>query len=229
MVEINGTNYNLCLLDTNAVSEIVKNRNEEFKKYLDKLFPEKYIPCFSVFTIAELQQRQDLFSKFMDLFTFFPSGIVKGHGDVIKEEIENYPNYQKIFPLSMSVVGLQPYKDYTKRETVELLFNSEPYTKYRKQHLAQRQQVLSDIESNIKSFFDERGKYTETEMWIYLHWYVLQEIYIRSSKFAEIRRKNHIQIDIKAFPTILMMAYVTFYKFQRKIKIENPKNLTYLI
>ena len=180
---------------------------------LDKLFPEKYIPCFSVFTIAELQQRQDLFSKFMDLIYFLPIGTAKGHGDVIKEEIDNYPNYQKIFPLSMSLVGLQPYKDYTKRETVELLFNSEPYTKYRKQHLAQRQQVLSDIESNIKSFFDERGKYTETEMWIYLHWYVLQEIYIRNSKFAEIRRKNHIQIDIKAFQQS-KMAYVTFYKFQ---------------
>ncbi|HSJ85825.1 MAG TPA: hypothetical protein VK909_01360, partial [Anaerolineales bacterium] len=96
MVVINGTQYKLCLLDTNAVSEMIKNRNSEFQKFLNNLFREGFVPSFSLFSIIELRQRQDLFSEFLDIFSVFPSVILKGHQQMLEEEIKNYPHYNKI-------------------------------------------------------------------------------------------------------------------------------------
>jgi hypothetical protein len=212
MVEINGTKYKLCLLDTNVASEMVKDRNDEFQKYFNHLFQDGYLPCFTVFSIIELRQKRELFSGFLDLFSVFPSVILKGHGQILEEEIENYPHYQEINPLSFSLVGMKPYKNLTKRQTTELLFKTEPFVSYSEKYLANRDSDLNEMIANSQTFLPEIGRYSKTEMWIYLQSFVLQQLFLKNREFVD-RIKREEMIDINAFPSLLMMAYTVFYKF----------------
>ncbi len=213
MVEINGTQYKLCLLDTNVISEIIKNRQEEFQKYFNNLFHEGYIPCFSAFSIVELQKTRELFSKFLDLFTVLPSAILKGNTQILEEEIENYPHYQKINPLSVSLVGLKPYNSLTKRQTVELLFKTEPFVSLSEQHLSNRNSDLHEMIAYAQSYLTKDGKYSKIDMEVYLHITLMEWVFIKNREFINSKVKIEKDFDIRAFPSLLMMAYTMFYKF----------------
>jgi hypothetical protein len=212
MVEINGTQYKLCLLDTNIISEIIKNRDDEFAKYFNNLFHEGFLPCFSLFSVIELQQRPDLFSKFLDIFSVFPSVVLKGHSQIFDEEIENYPHFNIINPLLLSPVAIEPYKNLSKRQTVELVFKSEPYLSLSKRYLGSRNSDLDELIANSKAYLPKKDKYSEDEIWLYMQTFVLRHLLLTKKTFVD-KKKGKEVINIDAFPSQLMMAHSIFYKF----------------
>lgn len=62
MITINGTDYRLCMLDTNAVSELVK-RQAVFAHFLEwsLVAAPIFVPCFSVFTLLELRRNAEVY------------------------------------------------------------------------------------------------------------------------------------------------------------------------
>lgn len=212
MVEINGKQYKLCLLDTNAISEMIKNHDDEFPKYFNNLFREGFIPSFSLFSIIELQQKPNLFSTFLDIFSVFPSVILKGHNQILDEEIQNYPQHQKISPLLLSLVAIKPFETLSKRQTVAKLFESEPFSSYSKKYVANRNKDLNKMIANAQTYLAASGKYSKTEIWLYMQLFVLQQLLLQKQSFVEMRGGRDA-IDVNAFPSLLMMAYSIFYKF----------------
>ena len=212
MVVINGRQYKLCLLDTNAVSEMIKNRNSEFQKYLNNLFRDGFIPSFSLFSIIELKQKRDLFSEFLDIFSVFPSVILKGHQQILEEEIKSYPQYNKIDPLLISLIAIKPYQKLSKRQTTEMLFKSEPFLSYSKTYLANRNTDLKAMIANAQTYLPANEKYSKEEIWLVMQSFVLKELFLKNRAFTD-KRKGREIIDVNAFPSLLMMAYSIFYKF----------------
>lgn len=66
-----GNVYNLCLLDTNALSEILKNRKGEATGFLKNYPPGGTAPCMTVYNYIELRRYPDLFEKYLKTFPFF--------------------------------------------------------------------------------------------------------------------------------------------------------------
>ena len=90
MLQINGTDYRLCLLDTNAVSEMLKNREPAFRNYLTWSLRDDrptFVPAFSLFTIIELRQSPAVYEQFTDVFSTVPCLLLKSREQLLEEEI----------------------------------------------------------------------------------------------------------------------------------------------
>lgn len=99
VIEINGNTYRICLLDTNALSELRLNFADWFS-YLENHYPEPPIVIsVSVFTLMELQARTELFDKYLDIFSVLPSAVLDGHESIFAKEVENYRNDSEINPI----------------------------------------------------------------------------------------------------------------------------------
>lgn len=69
----NGSIYKLCLLDTNALSEIVKHPMNEGRSFIERFPPSEFVPCFLVENLIELRRRRNVYDKFIEFFNVYPS------------------------------------------------------------------------------------------------------------------------------------------------------------
>lgn len=123
MIDINGTQYKLCLLDTNCISEMVKKTEVVLRHVFEVLNPSEYIPCFSIFTILEIRQRDDIYEQFLKVFSTIPCIILKSLDLLFQDEVAFYPNPNKISPLLIVSPGILSRKTQKLSEILELSFN----------------------------------------------------------------------------------------------------------
>lgn len=83
-----GTVYKLCLLDTNIVSDCLKNRDGEGRNLLQYYISKGHAPCFTFHTLVELRRRSDLFHSFLHTFSAIPWFLMKPWGLVELEEAD---------------------------------------------------------------------------------------------------------------------------------------------
>jgi hypothetical protein len=67
MIRLHATDYRLCLLDTNAVSELVTRKSflRNFSKWAFDAAPV-YLPSFTLFSVLELRRRHELYQQFLE-------------------------------------------------------------------------------------------------------------------------------------------------------------------
>jgi hypothetical protein len=83
----NGSTYRLCLLDTNALSEIVKHPTVEGRGYIERFPPAVYVPCFTVYNLIELRRNADVFQEFTKFFSVYPSFITQPFQIILDAEV----------------------------------------------------------------------------------------------------------------------------------------------
>lgn len=86
-----GRSYDLCLLDTNALSEIAKKRPLISRGFFELFGPASHAPCLTVYNIFELRRKPDLFNSFLDIFSICPIFLLKPHSEILNEERSNSP------------------------------------------------------------------------------------------------------------------------------------------
>lgn len=106
MLALNGTRYRLCLLDTNAVSELVKHP-DRLGHFLTWSLREQpvFIPCFSLFTVLELRRRSEIYLRFTERFGVLPCLLLKSHEQILEEETRCYPDPSKVDPSLLGFSG----------------------------------------------------------------------------------------------------------------------------
>ena len=121
-----GKSYQLCLLDTNAISEILKNKNYEGKHFIERFPPTDFAPCFSFYNLIELRRSKDVYTKFLSFFSIYPIFLLKIQSMIFKEEILRYDTNQDINVLlnAFSPTGIND--SYNLKSFIDTLFlNSE--------------------------------------------------------------------------------------------------------
>ncbi len=83
----NGSRYKLCLLDTNALSEIVKRPSNEGRGYIERFPPNEFIPCFTPYSLFELHRHPGVFHKFVKFFNIYPALITKPFQHILELEV----------------------------------------------------------------------------------------------------------------------------------------------
>jgi len=94
-----GNSYNLCLLDTNALSEIVKHPEDEGRGFKQNFSPSSNAPCFTVYNLFELRRKPDLFKAFVAFFRIYPCFLLKPHPMILDEERRTNGNTALVSPL----------------------------------------------------------------------------------------------------------------------------------
>ncbi len=105
MYKIGDAVYKLCLFDTNTLSYIIRDK-ERFKKLFDKYpFPD-YLYTYSPYVLYEIGKHRELFEKYIEFFSIFPSLLLKNEVELFIEEMKttqgNYsPSIWAISPNSI--------------------------------------------------------------------------------------------------------------------------------
>ena len=94
-----GNTNKLCLLDTNALSEIIKHPKSEGRGFVERFGPSTFAPCFTVYNLIELRRKQSLFNSFVEFFAKYPCFLLKPQQMILADEKRSYTNLFKVSPL----------------------------------------------------------------------------------------------------------------------------------
>ncbi len=215
MINLNGNYYRLCLLDTNAVSEMAKNPRREFRHFVEWAFstPPTFIPCFSLFTVLELRRRPDVYRKFQECFALLPCLVLKSHEQLLQEEIQHYPDSTGINPGLLAFPGEIASPRDRLDNALEAFFQTPWAREQERVWIDGRAEIVEGITSLVSNFPPENGAYSLSEVRSFLEIAGFQQIELRAREFAEAMLKRSEVVRIDAFPSVKMTLFTVFYKF----------------
>lgn len=114
-----GQTYDLTLLDTNALSEIVKRPEQERLGFLKFLGSRSIAPCFTPYNLAELYQAPEVLERFLDLFSEIPVFMTYPWEMVLDREMQLLDGGEPVNPLLNAFTPNGPDPSYDLRGTVE--------------------------------------------------------------------------------------------------------------
>src|SRR5215203_1527997 len=106
MITLNGTRYKLVLVDTNILSEVIKNNYQELRKLMEWTTSQKAIICFSLFTVLEIRKTPEIYKQFLELFSTIPCIVLKSHEQLLQDEVSVYPDSTKVDPVLVGFPGI---------------------------------------------------------------------------------------------------------------------------
>jgi hypothetical protein len=211
MITLNGNNYKLVLVDTNILSEVIKNRFEEFRKLFEWTATQKSIICFSLFTILEIRKTPAIYSKFLELFSAIPCIILKSHEQLLQDEVSAYPNSAEVDPILVGFPGVLAKAKLN--EILDKTFGETQVVANEKLWNSGQKEIVSGISGLVKNFPPENGKYTKKKIREFIQLAGFQQIALRQREFAKSILDLGGTVNVDAFPSVKMTAFVVFYKF----------------
>lgn len=212
MIEINRRLYKLCLFDTNALSSFLLKPKEWINYYNDEFSLSNVIICYSIFTLSELFYRQELFEKFLDIFSIFPSVILDGNESIFNKEIQNYFTCDKIDPIVLVPFSIQGEK-LTSKETLTKVLKESVFISKTEYWKKEQKDVLTRIIKLKKNYPPKHQNYTIKEIEEFNLVVSNQQIGIRDKHFARKILSAGKVNDLRKFPSLKCTSYFVFYKF----------------
>jgi len=213
MITINGYTYKLCLIDTNAVSEMVKRPDPIMRHFFEAIKPSEYIPCFSIFTILELREKDEVYKRFLGTFSVFPCLILKSLDQLFQDELTAYPDRTKISPILISSAGVLAPENQKLTDILTLAFGMPEIQKLADKWNSEKGSILEGILSLVKNYPPKGKKYAAKEIRSFIEIAGFQQIAYRAYNFAQQMVKEGKPVMVDSFPSIKMTAFTVFYKF----------------
>ncbi len=214
MITVGDNSYKLLQLDTNALSNILKEENSKLTILMNSFPFNKYVICYSPFTLLEISRSKYLLERFCQIFSIVPSFILKGYEHLRDEEIDNYYINQKIIGVLFSPFDIRTetgkfispndLKSLLKHEKLVAAFDKWEKDKYR---------ILNGILSLKENFKPKGLKYTKKEIEYFVKFASFQQIRMHNSDFINQNKLSIENIFIDKFPSFKIMSYSVFYKF----------------
>jgi len=118
-----GNTYRLCLLDTNALSEILKRPSIEGRGFVEKYKPSAYVPCLTVYNLIELRRKPTLFEAYIDFFSFYAHFLLKPYQLILADERKANGELNSISALMQAFSPLGKDSSYQLRQFITTFFN----------------------------------------------------------------------------------------------------------
>lgn len=213
MITINGNDYRLVLLDTNALSEFAK-QGDSFRHFLAWSSAEPmFVPCFSLFSVLEMRRRPDVYGRFKELFRVWPCMLVKSHEQLLEDEARCYPDPSGIEPtlLGFSILGGEGMDFAGVLDTAA----ADEFFRGREKYWNDgAQDIVEGIASLVANFPPNGDTYSRDEVRHFVEIAGLSQVAMRQLDFA----KQMVEIDneavtIGSFPSVKATTYAVWHKF----------------
>lgn len=213
MLNINGTDYHLVLLDTNALSEFSKH-SESLREFITwSLGSPKYVPCFSAFSILELRQSIDVFKRFRELFGMLGCFLLKGHEELLEEEVQSYPDPSGIVPVSASFT-MMGGDGGDLDQVLDIAFGAKSIRDRERYWNEARDSIVEGIASRVAKFPSDGDSYGRVEQRRFVEWAGLEQIAMRQPDFAkQTLQVSEQQVEMSAFRSVKATTYAVWHKF----------------
>jgi hypothetical protein len=213
VISINGKNYRLVLLDTNALSEFAKH-DESFRQFLTWSSAQPmFVPCLSLFSLLEIRRRPDVYARFKELFRVVPCMLVKSHEQLLEDEVRCYPDPSCIDPtlLGFSALGGEGMDLTRVLDTA----GEDGFFRGQEKHWNEgAQDMVAGIASLVGNFPPKGEAYTRDEVRQFVELASFSQVAMRQRDFArQIVEVESRSVDIDAFPSVKATTYAVWHKF----------------
>lgn len=213
MITLNGNDYRLVLLDTNALSEFAK-QGDSFRHFLTWSSAQPmFVPCFSLFSVLEMRRRLEVYGRFRELFRVLPCMLVKSHEQLLEEEVRCYPDPSGIDPtlLGFSMLGGEGMDLVRVLDTA----SEDEFFRGREKYWNDgAQDIVEGIASLVANFPPDGDTYTRDEVRHFVEMAGFSQVVMRQLDFAKqmVEIENEA-VSIGAFPSVKATTYAVWHKF----------------
>jgi hypothetical protein len=215
MLRVGANQYPLCLLDTLAVSEMVRRPQGAFRRYLEWAHAgdEQFVPCFTVYTLMELRRQPALFSAFIERFQPFPCVLLKGYAELLGEEVNAYPDPSEIDPCSIAFTPLGG--EGNQLANLPRILALHELLKQEREWNEAGPEIVAGMVSLVWNYPPEGTTYTAGEIASFVEIASFSQLALHG--FTDFARNVHDRsgehVDMSAFPSLRAMTCVVFQKF----------------
>lgn len=208
----NGSKYKLCLLDTNALSEIVKRPSNEGSGFVERFPPSKFVPCFTLYNLFELRRQPNVFRKFIKFFSNYPSFISKPFQHILEEEIEAKGRARVNDILLFAFTLLGPDLSYQLDKFAESLFRKPAIAKLEDEWRKNDQGVLDSWQNNKVNFTPKKQVQNKRDAKRFVHDASINTLcHIHPDLVQDSIDTNNVAL-LQSFPSMQMMLYSQYYR-----------------
>lgn len=216
MLRILGKDYPLCVLDTLAVSKMVKQPTNMFRHFLEwstSAVPFQFVPCFTVYTLMELRRSPDLFGRFIELFCPFPCVLLKGYAQLLEEEVGNYPDPSRIDPCSIAFTPLGG--EGNQLANLPKILEHPDLLRQEREWNEAAPEIVSGMVSLVDNYLPAGTTYTQKEVGFFVWTASFSQLALHGyASFAErVHQRGGEPVEMDAFPSLKSMTYTVFHKF----------------
>ena len=215
MLVLGDRRYPICLLDTNVVSEMVKDDTGTLMRHVLRwMFAGvTMVPFFSPFTFMELRRSTPVFERFIERFAALPLGMTKGYVDLMNDERDAYPDPSSVG--LVSVAFLPPPLGQNGNRLQNLPWMMDQHAERLEAWHRAAPEILNGMRSLVSTYPPATGSsYTPSEVRDFVFQVVFQQLTLHegTASFTWDVVEGGVAIDTDAFPSLKAMAFTAFYK-----------------
>ena len=209
-----GRTYRLVLLDTNALSEIVKNPDVEGAGFLS-MMSEPIAPCFTPYNLAELYASKDVFDAFIELFRHVPIFMTFPWEMVFDQEIAHYEGGGTVNPLLNAFTPDGPDPSYDLRSTVLTVFEDQETKKImaKRDYNAAAMHILNTWLGKKDNFEPKRSEPNSEDAERFVKEAGLQTLIGLRADWMKQKLEQGEVPQVHEFPTLSVMLYSQYWRF----------------
>lgn len=220
-----GNTYKLCLLDTNALSEIVKMQNESALGFLRLFGPTAYAPCLTIYNLIELRRRSDLFDSFLQFFSAYPIFFLKPNQLIFQDEKKS-PELSSDSIILNAFSALGTTESYDIRLFVERLFNLPEIASLENKWRKHEEDTLKAWLSLRKNFDPQSKMVNSRDAERYLSEAGIQTLIQIDPQWVKKELDANRTPHIDDFPSVKAMLYSQYYRFFDFNRHHMPQDVT---
>lgn len=221
-----GNTYKLCLLDTNALSEIVKRPNVEGKGFIERFGPNAFAPCFSVYNLIELRRKRELFQAFVEFFANYPCFLLKSHQMILTEEKNLHKDLSMLSPLMNAFSKAGPDSSYDFPNFVNKLFSYGDIAEIERNWRSEESATLAVWTSRVNNFNQKRPVPNAADADEYVKEAGLQSLIASDPEWAQTELDQGQIPNIDNFPSLKIVLYSQYYRLYDPNWTPKPQDVT---
>jgi len=207
-----GNTYNLCLLDTNALSEIIKYPKVEGRGFVERFGPSSFVPCFSVYNLIELRRKQSLFDEFVAFFAKYPCILLKPQPMILNEEKRSHVNMSIVSLLMHAFSPLGHNSSYDLRLPIDKLFSREEFAKLEQNWSNEESATLLIWLAQKSNFKPKCSVPNAADADDYVMEAGIQSLLASDLQWAQTEINAGRIPNINNFPSLKVMLYSQYYR-----------------
>lgn len=228
----NGTQYQLCQLDTNIISEIAKNKNGELKKFLNKFLAESWAVCIAPASFIEIHRNEHVYKQFLDKFSIIPFFVLKSFDQIFEDEKDVYDTQKEISPILVSISFGSKNEELHLNNLVPAAF-SNPAVLETENHWRKNEN------ETLRSWIAQKDNFEPTSVSPNSHdaeryvseakWQTIISLDLDldiGSDFIKSKVRAGEEIDPDRFPSVLVILYSQYYRLYDPDWKPEPQEIT---
>ncbi|MBC7087126.1 MAG: hypothetical protein H5T96_01410 [Tissierellales bacterium] len=218
-MKIGSDEYNLMLIDTNIIRELLNFQSNTRKGFFHKAFlsETKYAPCFSIYNVIELMPYNDLFEKFVDIFSEIPCLMLFTAKQFIEAEYDAFINGDSLqinCKLANSFTPVIDNESYNLRKFINRLKKESSLITVIQNEVYNLPSIANEWEKGRREISKVSERLNEKD-------YLKNEARTLLKDIINWGINPEVEINVEKFPALRIMAYSQFMRVhltQKKIK-----------